>query len=614
MNVATQPLAGRNRTSTTGRRIALFGLAASCIVASLGYLVVAEQRAPTSRQRPAQLRRPIAAAFLSDGATLCVANQRSGTVALVDVRQKQVYDETAVGKHLTDLAVLPDGKHILTVDDERHELVALSWDGRRVRVRSRLKTASYPVGVVVGADGKWASVVSLWSRRVQIVDLSPLSSSVEESVRLSVRHTLRLPFAPHKQCVLPDGSRIVVADAFGGHLALLDAVEGKLLALHQLNGHNLRGLAVTADKKHLAIAHQILDQQMPTMEEKVWRGQLMINVVRSIPLQKLTQEKWNLDESETPLSLKSSGQGAGDPAGLTVMDEKQFVVALAGVNEVALVADEGDSIRRISVGRRPTAIVRGTPDQPLVVLNTFDDSLSLVDPQQGLVVGTIALGSQPALAPAERGELMFYDAHLSRDGWFSCHSCHTDGHTNGLLADTLGDNSYGTPKRTLTLRGTALTDPWGWNGSMKYLQDQIEKSLHDTMHAPSVSGEQINDLLTFLHTLPPPPPLEPITEDEADREKVARGRTLFHERGCVRCHIPPLTYSSHDLHDVGFADENGLRKFNPPSLRGVSQGYRFLHDGRAATLEQVFTKHRHKVGTGLTAEERGDLLRFLRSL
>jgi hypothetical protein len=82
----------------------------------------------------------------------------------------------------------------------------------------------------------------------------------------------------------------------------------------------------------------------------------------------------------------------------------------------------------------------------------------------------------------------------------------------------------------------------------------------------------------------------------------------------VRCHIPPLTYSSNGVFDVGFADERGQRKFNPPSLRGVGQGYRFLHDNRAATLEEVFTKYRHKVPADMPANDLRDLLRFLRSL
>jgi cytochrome c peroxidase len=249
-----------------------------------------------------------------------------------------------------------------------------------------------------------------------------------------------------------------------------------------------------------------------------------------------------------------------------------------------------------------------------VAVNTFDDSLSLLDPQQGVVRRTVALGPHPKLTFQDRGELLFYDARLGRDGWLSCHSCHTDGHTNGRLADTLGDNTFGTPKRTLTLLNTRMTDPWGWNGGTKYLQDQVEKSLKETMHAPAVAAEQVTDLVSFLHTLPPPPPLEPVTEDPADRAQVERGRRAFEERGCVRCHIPPLTYSSNGVHDVGFADERGLRAFNPPSLRGVGQGYRFLHDNRAATLEEVFTRYRHKVGADIPAEELADLLRFLRSL
>ncbi len=65
---------------------------------------------------------------------------------------------------------------------------------------------------------------------------------------------------------------------------------------------------------------------------------------------------------------------------------------------------------------------------------------------------------------------------------------------------------------------------------------------------------------------------------------------------------------------MGFSDEAGLRKFNAPSLRGVGQGHRFLHDNRAATLEEVFAKFRHKVGPNMPDEELDDLLRFLRSL
>jgi DNA-binding beta-propeller fold protein YncE/mono/diheme cytochrome c family protein len=546
----------------------------------------------------------VAAAFLADGQTLCVANQRSGSISLVDVSRARLSPELVVGSHLTGLAVLPDHKHVLGVDDQRHELIALVSDGRTLTIQGRLRVGPYPASVAVLGDGSRATVASPWSRRVEVVDLTSLR----------VQHTVHLPFAPRLQCVVPKGSHVVVADAFGGHLAVVDGAAGRLVAVHELNGHNLCGLTLSADGQQLLVAHQILDQKAPTTRENIAQGALMANVVQRIAVDRLLTPGADLNQGGQVIRLGTVGAGAGDPAGITVVDAGRIAVALAGVQEVALVDADGTTTRRIAVGRRPTAIIPGPAGQPLVVVNTFDDSLSLLDPERGAVTATIGLGPRPQLGPQERGEQLFFDARLGRDGWLSCHSCHTDGHTNGLLADTLGDNTYGTPKRTLTLRGTALTDPWAWNGEMKYLHDQVHKSLVETMHATAVTAEQVNDLTSFLHTLSPPPPLEPVTNEPADRDQVERGRRIFQEHGCVRCHIPPLTYTSHGTYDVGFADEKGLKRFNPPSLRGVGQGYGFLHDNRARKLEEVFTKFRHKVGTDMPAEDLADLLRFLRSL
>jgi cytochrome c peroxidase len=195
----------------------------------------------------------------------------------------------------------------------------------------------------------------------------------------------------------------------------------------------------------------------------------------------------------------------------------------------------------------------------------------------------------------------------------SCHSCHPDGHTNGLRADTFGDGAFGTPTRTLTLMNTRLTDPWGWTGRFRTLQDQVQASVDSTLQSSGASLRQVQDLVSFLDSLPPPPASEPVPVDEADRRRIERGQQIFERQGCGTCHIGPVTYTTWEVFDVGFANERGNRKFNPPSLRGVGQGYHFLHDNRAATLEEVFTRFRHKVG-GTTPAEITDLVRFLRSL
>jgi cytochrome c peroxidase len=94
---------------------------------------------------------------------------------------------------------------------------------------------------------------------------------------------------------------------------------------------------------------------------------------------------------------------------------------------------------------------------------------------------------------------------------------------------------------------------------------------------------------------------------------IERGREVFARQGCSRCHTPPF-YTSTKTFDVGLTDERGLKQFNPPALRGVSQGGPYLHDGRAATLEEVFTSHQHQLERQLAKKDLYDLLEFLKSL
>src|SRR5205814_1970963 len=123
--------------------------------------------------------------------------------------------------------------------------------------------------------------------------------------------------------------------------------------------------------------------------------------------------------------------------------------------------------------------------------------------------------------------------------------------------------------------------PWAWNGKVSELDEQVRKSLETTMHVRNVTPQQVIDINVFLHTLDPPPPLQPATNDPADNAQLSRGQSLFKDLGCVRCHLPQFTYTSPDVYDVGLRDEKGMSQFNPPSLLGVSQGYSFFHDGRA---------------------------------
>jgi DNA-binding beta-propeller fold protein YncE len=599
-------------------------------------------------------------------------------LSLVDVPSGRVLSETAVGDRLADVAVLPDRRHVLTVDEQRHELVILYHDGGRLVVKSRHPVSPYPVSVVVSSDGTRAAVASLWSRRLQTIDITSEAVSARPEPRppegigtgplVRPVHNIHLPFAPRRMLWLPGSDDVVVADAFAGQLAVVNTKSGEVVSHPEIDGHNVQGLALSADGRRLLITHQRLKETAPITQDSIHWGETMANLMCEIPLTDLRNPRLDLRPFSQLTFLGTREAGGGDPAGLVVLPATdRIAVALSGLNQLAVVERGGMMAKRIAVGRRPLVVIpvgpASSPDtsigtiihqesaskprpgatgsllpvrgpqgiaradkpsvppesvsktvQQVITLNSLDDSLSVVDLRAGRILREISLGPQPEPTAADRGERLFFDARMSHDGWMSCHSCHVNGHTHGLRADTLGDNSYGAPKRTPTLLGTAIADKWGWNGSFQYLHEQIQKSLTTTLRSDAVSPQNALDLSAYLHTLSSPPPLEPATAAEADLAQIARGRKVFTDHGCARCHVPPLTYTSHDTHDVGLTDERGQTKFNAPSLRGVSQGRRFFHDNRARSLDDVFLEFNHPRGTVLSDDDLADLLRFLRSL
>lgn len=570
-----------------------------------------------------KLRRPVDAVWLTPGQMLLTANSRSGSLSVVNLSAREVVHEVVVGGQPVAMAVLSDTR-VAVIDAVGNRLVL--WRVNRAPwglvkeadlpvLRGPNSLVMLPTEVAVSgetasqSEGVSLSIASRWDRSIERVELNLTADSSTE-VR---RRRLQLPFAPRDQLVLPGGKKLLVADHHGGQLAVVDIDSWALDAIRPLNAHNIRGLAISGNQDSVLISHQILNQQVTTSFGALQEGTLIQNVVRVVPLENLYNQHALLPVSVRTIFLGQTAEGAADPADVVLDVDGNVCVALAGVNEVFLATPDGFERQRLAVGKCPTHLLP-CPDRPeMVVVNTLGDSLSVVETKTALVKYEISLGPQPNLSPADRGEILFHDGGLSLDHWMSCHSCHTDGDSNGLLADTLGDGTGGTPKRVLTLLGGRDANPWAWSGEVRILHEQVTKSVRNTMHGKQLPMTQVNDMVAYLHTLEPAPPLMPATDDLADREMLAHGRRVFESAGCARCHIPPLTYTSDSTYDVGIHDEAGLKLFNPPSLRGVSQRDRLFHDSRAKSLDDVLDQG-HFTQADLSADERSALLRFLKSL
>jgi cytochrome c peroxidase len=327
------------------------------------------------------------------------------------------------------------------------------------------------------------------------------------------------------------------------------------------------------------------------------------------------------------VALDTRGQAVGDPEGLAFSpDGAWLALAGSGTHELLFLpaaalpwtaGDPGDFIKpelaavvhRVPVGGRPLAVAWRSAAE-VVTANALADAVQAVDARHFRPGRAVALGGQEPDA-ARRGEALFYDATRAHHQWFSCHTCHVEGHTCGQNFDTLNDASYGNPKLTPTLRGVAHTGPWTWHGWQTDLAAGVRKSFADTLHGPTPSNAEVAAVVAYLETLRHPPP------PTGDPEAVRRGEALFRGKArCARCHQGD-NYTSPRVYDVGLEpDGSPYAKWNPPSLLGLADRGPYLHDGRAQTLEDVIANHHgpEKLeGVGLTAAERADLVAFLRT-
>ena len=133
-------------------------------------------------------------------------------------------------------------------------------------------------------------------------------------------------------------------------------------------------------------------------------------------------------------------------------------------------------------------------------------------------------------------------------------------------------------------------------------------------------------LLEYQLSLPAPVPPSGSFNAAAAR----RGERLFHGKAdCARCHQPP-TYTDvlsgpdprvpflHDPSDVGteplYAARSATGRYRTSPLRGIWQHPPYFHDGSAATLLAVVNHYNELFGLNLSAQQKGDLVEFLKSL
>ena len=103
-----------------------------------------------------------------------------------------------------------------------------------------------------------------------------------------------------------------------------------------------------------------------------------------------------------------------------------------------------------------------------------------------------------------------------------------------------------------------------------------------------------------------------------DRSEDNLGNIIPENNRCVTCHPPPL-YTNLKLADVStLAETDDPVLFDTPHLNNVYASAPYLHDGRAETLEEIWTVYgkddKHGYVNDMSKIQLNDLVEYLKSL
>ncbi len=599
-----------------------------------------------ARPRPRHAA-PGGLALSADGGRLFVTLPDRDEVVEADTRELKVLRRTRVTGGPLGLALAPAGD-ALFVTCRNEDRVARVDLGPFQDVES-LVVGLGPVGIACAAttNGTRLLVANGGSDDVTLAATGPL----RELVRLSAGHD------PYGVGFSPDGRRAYAM----GRLATMSGMDRPPVS--EMTVVDVARQRVVA-RPMLESAH--LSEAVAVVPSRDWVVAPLVRVRNLVPITQVARG-WVMSgglaiadgagRSVVQVPLDDAHRYYADPGALVVDGEgRRAYLASAGGDVVSVIdlgrlgewlaaADEGTRreaihdlelagtyvVGRIPTRRNPRQLALSGDGSRLYVAEYLADSVLVVDTRTLEPAGRLELGdgSGGLTDPVRRGERMFTWAGKTFQGQFSCRSCHPDGHMDGLNYDFDGDGVGDNLLDNRSLRGLAGTWPFKWNGKNPSLSVQCGPRFAKVlMRTDPFDGQELEDLTRFVESLPPARARHARDVDwTAARE---RGRQLFFatqtpdghsipiERRCSTCHRPPL-YTNRARTSVGTRGvQDPTDEFDTPHLLGIGASAPYLHDGRAKSLEELWTLYQtndlHGVSSYMSKQQLNDLVEFLKTL
>jgi len=571
-----------------------------------------------------------------DGRTLFVAGTTGNRVLTVNLATHKVSQTIAMPSPPTGLALTADGRTLfVTCAAPKSEICVV--DVASACVASKIPAGHTSMAPVLSPDEKTLFVCNRFDDDVSIIDLV----TQKELRRIPVRRE------PVAAAMTPDGRHLLVAnhlpsgradaEQVAAGVSVIDTALGKVINdLPLPNGSgSLCDLRISPDGKYAVVTHLIAHFHLPTMQ--LDRGWVHANAITIIALDRM--------EVLDSILLDTVDHGAANPWGAAwSADGRSLVIVHAGTHEVSIVDFSAllEKLEKLSSPATKSAYAANDlavlvdlrkrlplpqgdlgPRGVVVVgseaytANYFSDTLSALA-LDGSRAESIPLGPTPQMTVARQGELFFNDARICFQGWQSCASCHPgDARVDALNWDLLNDGT-GNPKNTKSMLLSFQTPPSMSIAVRENAGTAVRAGIRHILFTEQ-SPEVATAIDAYLQSLKPVP--SPHLVNGQLSPAARRGEALFRSggTGCTQCHSGPLftDLTSHDVGTLGRFDKPS-DVFDTPTLVELWRTAPYLHDGSAATLQEVLTSSnkngQHGQTSPLTADQIHDLVEYLLSL
>lgn len=385
------------------------------------------------------------------------------------------------------------------------------------------------------------------------------------------------------------------------------------------NGSNaLRHMLLSPDGNYLYVTHNLGRFQVPTSQlHQGWMNTSALSIIdarkRSFLGAVLLDEpsrgaagSWGIACNRDFLAVAHSGTHD-----VSIIDHKALIAKFEATQQKENLAYDLHFLygirRRIPLfGNGPRALC--LKENELFVPAYFSDTLNRIDLKTGIVRFT-ALNPRRQESAAQKGERIFNDASYCFQNWQSCNGCHPgEGRTDGMNWDLMNDG-IGNPKNCKSLLLSHATPPNMISGIRASAELAVRAGFTHIqfMAIPDTLAYYVDNYLNNLKPLSSPRLVKGKLSTEAKK-----GKRLFEALGCAECHNGPL-YTDLQMHRIG-EDIEFPDGWDTPTLIEVWRTAPYLFDGRAATLEEIFSVFGHGVNRDLSKKEVEALSEYVNSL